>query len=251
MRFNLLYKKKFFIIFIFYTIFYTNPLSAEKDLSSLAIECQTDKIWAHNYIPTYEFYFKALRNQPIKLLEIGFLSGCSAKMWDRYFQNGTLHFIDIQPESFEKYSGGLSSKCHFYIADQAKEADLIEFIKKSGGDFDIILDDGGHTMEQQITSFKTLFPFLKSGGMYIIEDLHTSYWTSFGGSGEVGSPKANDSSTIRFLQNLVDDVNFIGATTGYADRRKCPENIMRTLTYYQQHIKSIHFYCSLCFIFKN
>lgn len=230
----------------------SNFLSAQQDLATIGLECQTDKsAIAHNYLPIYDFYFSSLRNQPLKFLEIGFLVGCSAQMWDRYFSKATLHFIDVAPELFEKYSAGLSSRCHFHIADQGNKDDLLTFIQKVDGDFDIILDDGGHTTQQQVTSFKTLFPYVKSGGIYIIEDLHTSYWIGFGGDGLAGNPKTNPDSTIRFLQSLVDDVNFIGATTGYADRNRCSDDIRKTLTYYQQHIKSIHFYNSLCFIFKN
>ena len=66
---------------------------------------------------------------------------------------------------------------------------LIQFIQQSGGDFDIILDDGGHKMDQQITSFRVLFPILKSGGVYIIEDLGTSYLLEWGGYGTKPNPK--------------------------------------------------------------
>ena len=97
----------------------------------------------------------------------------------------------------------------------------------------------------------TLFPHIKSGGLYIIEDLHTSYWSSYGGSGSLGNPKTNQDSTICFLKALIDDVNFVGATTGKANKNSCPQHIKEGLTYYQQHIKSMHFYDSLCIILKE
>lgn len=106
-------------------------------------------------------------------------------------------------------------------------------------------------MEQQITSFKVLFPFVKEGGVYAIEDLHTSYWRTHGGHGTLENPKAKKGSTIFFLQQLIHDLNFIGAKTGCADKTKCPEPVFNELNYYQQHIKSIHFYDSMCFIFKE
>ncbi|CAF0792758.1 unnamed protein product [Didymodactylos carnosus] len=66
--------------------------------------------------------------------------------------------------------------------------------------FDVIVDDGGHVMQQQITSIKTLIPAVRSGGLYIIEDLLTSYMSGYHG-------KYLDPSTIiSFIKNLVDDI---------------------------------------------
>ena len=220
------------------------------DLTTLAIRYGTDKGIDHDYTPVYESYFTSLRKQHLKFLEIGFYKGSSARMWDAYFPQADLHFIDIIPEAFT-YANGLSSRCQFHIVDQANKDDLLRFIQKVGGDFDIIIDDGGHTMNQQITSFKTLFPYVKSGGIYIIEDLHTSYWVNYGGSGDPDHPKTNQDSTVCFLQTLVDDVNFIGATTQHANKNKCPKEVKDKLNYHQRHIRSIHFYDSLCFIFKE
>ncbi len=237
-------------ILLFQIFMVKDGLFALKSLSEIGKDCQTDKFSSHDYLSIYESYFVQLRDKPLKFLEIGFFVGASARMWDQYFPNATLFFIDKEEDFFKKYSQGLSSRCNFYICDQSEEADLLKFIQDVGGRFDVILDDGGHTMNQQITSFKVLFPYVKSGGIYIIEDLHTSYWESFGGLGSVGNPVASEKSTIRFLQSLVDDVNFIGATTGYADRKLCSAHIKNNLNYYQKHIKSIHFYGSLCFILK-
>lgn len=248
---NISAPSKIALFFIIHTFLCFRFLQGQKSLSELANEYQTDKGSAHNYIPAYDFYFSSLRNRRINFLEIGFFVGNSARMWDQYFPRANLHFIDIVPEFLEKYAHGLSSRCHFHIVDQANKEDLLKFIEKVGIQFDVILDDGGHKMNQQITSFITLFPYVKSGGIYIIEDLHTSYWSSFGGSGEIGNPKTNQDSTIYFLQSLIHDVNFIGATTGYADKALCSESIRKNLTYYQRHIRSIHFYSSLCFIIKE
>ncbi len=177
-------------------------------------------------------------------------------MWEDYFRNAELHFMDISSEFFKKYAKDFSSRCHFHVADQEKQEDLFTFIEKVGGNFDIILDDGGHTVKQQITSFKVLFPFINNGGVYIIEDLHTSYWHScygnfYGGNGTQENPSAKEGSTIFFLQELIHDLNYIGARTGSASERYCPQSISDKLNYYQKHIKSIHFYGSLCFIFKK
>lgn len=66
--------------------------------------------------------------------------------------------------------------------------------------FDIIIDDGGHTMNQQKTSFMFLLPLVRSGGLYIIEDLETSYMPSYGGN------YWDPSSTISFIKSFIDEI---------------------------------------------
>lgn len=222
------------------------------NLDTLAIKYGTDKSSAgHNYTQIYELYFNPLQNKCIKFLEIGFAGGPSAHMWDTYFTNpfSRLYFIDINPDCF-KYTHDLSSRCSLHLVNQGSEAELNQWIQSVGGDFDLIIDDGGHQMQQQITSFKTLFPHLKKGGLYIIEDLHTSYWRDYGSAGDCQSPMASSGSTIRFLQNLIDDLNFSAARTESANRNKYIP-LLENLTLYQKQISSIHFYTSLCVIFKN
>lgn len=238
-------------IFLFLYVYSTLNVAA-KSLADLSLLYPTDKgPSGHNYVALYEKYFNSLQHQSIKFLEIGFYHGDSARLWDNYFTQANLFFIDINPTLFQQYGHTLSTRCSYHVVDQGKQTDLLKFIKDVGGEFDIIIDDGGHLMHQQIISFKTLFPYLKPGGLYIIEDLHTSYWQSYGGSGSMAQPKINPNTTIYFLQQLINDVNFIGATTGSADVIKCSSALTQKLSYYQKHIKSIHFYNSICFIEKQ
>lgn len=217
---------------------------------NLAIEAQTDKSSnGHGYTKIYVDYFAHLRDKPIKFLEIGIDNGYSVKLWENYFVNAELHFMDITLERL-KYS---PKKSEFHLLDQANVSQLINFVNETGGQFDVIIDDGGHTMEQQINSFVTLFPTVKSGGLYIIEDLHTSYWKSYGGSGGefTGTPKSNQNSTTEFLKKLVDDVNYTGAYSRSANYDKLTPAVKNKLTYYQKNILSLHFYGSVCVIIKR
>lgn len=87
--------------------------------------------------------------------------------------------------------------------------------------------------------------------MYIIEDLHTSYWKEYGSLGSAEKPEASSDSTIRFLQNLIDDLNYSGARTACADKQKVPTNMIKEFTEYQSTIHAIYFYTSLCIIVKD
>lgn len=193
----------------------------------------------HNYTEVYSQYFAPFKEKPIKFLEIGIYKGSSVKMWEEYLKNADLHFMDITLQAVEYHS----KRSHYHLCNQESPVELRQFIKTVGGDFDIILDDGGHTMNQQITSFKILFPYVKSGGMYIIEDLHTSYWNFYGGN----SPH----SAINFLKTLIDEVNFIGARTSRASHINIPEDIRKELNIYKELIYSIHFYDSIAIIIKR
>jgi hypothetical protein len=177
-------------------------------------------------------------------LEIGFANGASARMWEEYFPNARLYYIDIQQQCIDICNRLLLKRSSCHLVDQGKKEDLLNFITTIEGEFDIIIDDGGHTMQQQITSFKALFPFIKKGGFYIIEDLHTSYWGpehgNYGGYGSPKHPLAGPGTTIRFLQNLIDDINFRGASDYQATN----------LSFYAQHIYTLLFYPSLCVIGK-
>ena len=221
-------------------------------LDKLADQFNTDKgpSW-HNYTKIYTHYFKPLQNKQLKFLEIGFYKGASAHMWDNYFPHATLHFIDIDAPKLRPYTQGLSKRCHLHKVDQSNSRELQDFIKLTGSNFDIIIDDGSHFVDHQITSFITLFPHVTPGGLYIIEDMHTSYWQIYGGSGTREHPQASPKSAIRFFQALVDHVNYVGARTQCADISKYPSVLFNNLNYYQKHIASIHFYDSLCIILKR
>lgn len=217
-------------------------LDSQSLLDNLATQYKTDKSSQHHsYTKIYDFYFRNIRLKPLKFLEIGIFCGSSVMMWENYLENSELHFIDITYENLV-YN---PIRSHLHLVDQSNASSLMRFIEEVGGNFDVILDDGGHTMDQQITSFKTLFPFVKSGGVYIIEDLHTSYWGPYG-----GNPKgAGKKNTVGLLKNLIDDVNYIGNITRAANHERDLGNLK--MNDYQKDILSIQFYDSLCFIFKR
>lgn len=225
-------------------------------LDELACQFGTDKSSKfHNYTVIYESYFSSLRKKPINFLEIGIEGSTSVKMWDNYFEHpkAVLNFIDIE----SKWVNGchelvmnheLTDRVCPYEVDQGNKSQLSNFCSKINGKFDIIIDDGGHTMEQQITSFCFLFPYVACGGVYVIEDLHTSFFPMFGGGGSLCNTVTGQETTLHFLMRLIEDVNYIGSITSLGDVYKCADS--RLKNYYQRHIKSMHFYNSICFIFK-
>lgn len=132
-----------------------------------SVEFTTDKI-NHGYMEVYEPLFSNMKEVK-KVLEIGIYQGESLKLLSHFFKDSMIYGIDISD-----CSNLNSDKIQTFIYNQENINDLNDFIKNVGGEFDLIIDDGGHTMKQQQISFGILFKHLKNGGVYIIEDLHTS-----------------------------------------------------------------------------
>jgi len=129
----------------------------------------TDK-HSHGYLNFYEPIFKEIKSCE-NIMEIGVRSGGSLILLSNYFPEAIIHGIDIVHENYIFPS---PEKIKTYTCNQENRDDLKDLVNSIDKEFDIILDDGGHTMKQQQTSFGFLFSKLKKGGLYIIEDLHTS-----------------------------------------------------------------------------
>lgn len=168
------------------------PIRYFQDFPSHTGERQLFKM-AH-YLPIYDRLFETWQSRDIRFLEIGIYKGGSMPMWQGFFGAGSkLTFLDIDPACKALELAGTTVE----IGDQADPAFLAR-IGAAHGPFDLIIDDGGHKMSQQITSFRHLWPRLADGGLYIVEDVHTSYWPGFGGGFRAAG------SFIEFAKDLID-----------------------------------------------
>ena len=152
--------------------------------------------WSH-YFEIYDRHFQQYRGREINLLEIGISHGGSLEMWDYYFEGKTNIFaVDINPEC-KKFE---TENTKVFIGSQ-QDAAFLNQLKKDIPPIDILIDDGGHTMKQQITTFNILYDHVKDGGLYLCEDLHTSYWKDYGGGYE------KQKSFIEFSKNFIDNLH--------------------------------------------
>jgi len=148
-------------------------------LTELANKYSSDKGTSygesHNYTEYYYEKWKDYKYTYKKILEIGIDRGGSLRMMRDFFENAIIHGIDVQKCWIINENRIQSHLLNATIEDQ-----INNFIKNNGSDFDMIIDDGGHNnIDQQIT-FSLLFKHLKKGGLYIIEDLHTSLMEGWG-----------------------------------------------------------------------
>ena len=126
----------------------------------------------HHYFEIYERHLARLRASSPTLLEIGVQGGGSLEMWRQYFgQSAHIYGMDIDP-AVQRHED-IATK--IFIGDQANPAFLRDVLAQSGP-LDLLIDDGGHTANQQITSFETIYPTLAENGIYLVEDTHTSLW---------------------------------------------------------------------------
>jgi len=177
-------------------------------LSQIATKYDTDKgLQHHGYTATYDKLFNHLRNDVKTFLEVGIggyefsdRGGGSLKMWQEYFTNAEIHGIDLYDKS--KLDAG---RITTWQGSQDDGTFINEVISQIGQP-DIIIDDASHINALTIQTFKLLFPHLKNGGIYIVEDVHTNYWADhYGGSQEI---KDRDYPTVmNFFLDLVHNVN--------------------------------------------
>lgn len=173
-----------------------------RSLNKIAKSKGTDKSSEiHNYCEKYEKYLPFNRLEPITLLEIGVLNGESLATWREYYPNATIIGIDINPDC-KKYED-VENLVFVEIGSQ-DDPDFLKSVAEKWGPFDMILDDGSHINRHVVTSFNHLIDYVKSEGVYIIEDTCTAYWDEWEGGFR------HPESSIEFAKNLVDDVNFNG-----------------------------------------
>jgi len=146
-------------------------------LDSLFCHYGTDKSSkSHNFSGIYDAVLNSARFNVRKVVEIGIgitppIAGASLKAWADYFPNALIYGVDLHDFSFIN-----ADRITTIIADQGLIPDNLErIIAQTGGNLDLIIDDGSHQMHHHQISLGYLFRHLKPGGYYIIEDLSTSY----------------------------------------------------------------------------
>jgi hypothetical protein len=161
--------------------------------------------WTH-YLDAYDHEFAPYRGgfpqadgtrRPLRFLEIGVSHGGSLQLWRRYFgPDAAIWGVDNNPECAAIDDPDLEVR----IGSQADRGFLLGVVAAMGG-VDIVLDDGSHRADDQRASFDILFPVLSDGGLYVVEDLHTSYSEPFGGGYE------RRGTFIEATKDLIDDMH--------------------------------------------
>ena len=199
------------------------------DLIKIGKEYPSTKNWT-GFLEIYSNYFKDYKDKPINILEIGVDKGDSLKIWRKYFTKANICGIDITNINF-KIEG-----VEILKADQSNTKSLKEICDKYKN-FDIIIDDGGHFCKQIIVSLNFLFDYLSNNGLYIVEDLQTSYFPRFGGS---RYNLAKKDTSMNYLKSIADSINYEHFDKPFYRKSK-----------FDGLVKFIHFYQNIAIIKKG
>jgi hypothetical protein len=150
----------------------------------------------HNFTEVYESFFGKWRHRPIRIFEIGIATGASLRLWSEYFEKASIFAIDI--EDGTKYE---NTRTRTFVANQSDRKQLAKAMEAFGGEFDFILDDGGHRMEQQQISLGFLFKYVKHGGYYVVEDMHTSLPKRHGYG--YGTDADGENTTLKMMERYM------------------------------------------------
>ena len=150
--------------------------------------------WVH-YLPIYEQHLERYRNRAVRVLEIGVYRGGGLDLLAHFLgPDAVLIGVDIDPGAVHAVAGRYVVE----LGDQ-EDPEFLRSVAERHGPFDIVLDDGGHRMRQQIVAVETLFPILADGGTYLVEDSHTSYWPEYA---DPAGP-----TFISWLKDRIDDLH--------------------------------------------
>lgn len=200
------------------------------DLDRIGLKTKTDKSSVHhNYLHTYEKYFEPIRNKELLVFEIGCggyhfsnKGGESLYMWREYFVNSRIITIDL----YDKSNVWCPANCEIHKCSQDDGKALMNVL--NGRQPDIIIDDASHINPLTIKTFEILFPQLKKGGIYVVEDTETSYWSAVATDGTDFKGGTHDMTVMNYFKRKADEINLIDTSD----------------------IQTIHFWKGLIFIFK-
>lgn len=168
------------------------------DLEKFFVENQGRVIhkWKH-YFEIYDRHLSRFRGRDVHIVEFGVSHGGSLQMWKQYFGPGArIYGVDVNPNCTQAQE----EHVQIFIGDQ-EDRSFLRTLAEEIPRIDILIDDGGHMMKQQINTFEELFPHIAENGVYLCEDLHTSYWPKEGG----GYKKRG--TFIEYSKNFIDYIN--------------------------------------------
>jgi hypothetical protein len=186
--------------------------------------------WKH-YFEIYDRHFSRFRGTDVHVVEFGVSQGGSLQMWKQYFgPKAKIFGIDINPYCKELEE----EQIEIFIGDQ-EDRGFLKTLAEKIPRIDILIDDGGHTMSQQINTYEQLFRYIDKNGVYLCEDLHTSYWPDWDG----GYKKRG--TFIEYSKNFIDFIN--------AWHSVQPSRL--NVTEFTKSVHSLHYYDSILVIEKR
>lgn len=180
--------------------------------------------WMH-YFDIYDRHLSPWRGKKVNIVEFGVSHGGSLQMWKQYFgPQAHITGVDIDPRCMNLNE----DQVDVVIGDQ-EDREFLRALADRVGEVDILIEDGGHTMTQQINTFEEFWPRIVEGGVFLIEDLHTSFWRKYGGGYK------RPGTFIEYAKDLIDQQHAWHSQDDQA----------LTVDYYTRSIRGLHVYDSV------
>ena len=192
----------------------------------------------------YDIHFNRFMDRNPTILEIGVSKGGSLEMWNSYF-NGKcqIYGIDIDRKCLNVPNVLEADNIKIEIGDQNDRNFWKKFLKDKPK-FDIVIEDGGHTMSQQIVTYEELIDHVSDNGVYLCEDLHTSYWKNWGGQ------LRNKNTFIEYSKTFIDMLNYYHIQSDNSTR-KLTKKYAEIYKKFRTSIHSVHYYDSVVVLELN
>lgn len=205
-----------------------------KTLNEIGLEQKTDKSTiTHCYLETYEHYLKEWRDKEFVMWEIGVAGGASLRMWREYFPKARIIGIDINSDCEKEGDVFIGSQTDFTFLDSV--------IEKTGIP-DIIVSDGSHVGDEEVLTWKHLFPKMKSGSIFLLEDTSTFFNNHYSGEFE----QNGRTRAYNFFTDLVYHVEVAGrGCCGNQDFCIDHPSTDPPVPEFSRVLKSVHFYTGL------
>jgi hypothetical protein len=204
---------------------------------------------AHGYTRIYHRFLEPRRCEPLKLLEIGVWKGASLRMWEQFFPHARIVGIDILSDALR----AASERSQVVIGD-ASDRDFLKQVVDThfGGTVDVVVDDGSHVLDHQVTAIETLFPLLSEGGWYFIEDISVS---RFDVKGVARRPFAD---FLDYVAWLTDQTTFWDGNTAQqyhtilnVDSLAANERLQLIPNYWNEWLDAVHIFYNMCILEKR
>lgn len=208
-------------------------------LNDFGLKHKTDKSTiTHCYLDNYAKYFEAYRDREFVMLEIGVAGGASIRMWREYFPKAKVYGIDNNPDCAGE---------GIFIGNQT-DTEFLDRVISEIGVPDVIISDGSHVGDEEVLTWKHLFPKMKSDGIYVLEDTATFYNNHYSGAFQSNGR----TNAFNFFSGLVYDIDVAGrGMCGNQDFCINHPSTEPPVPEFSRVLKSIHFYTSLWFFIRK
>jgi len=185
-----------------------------KSFEELLVESKSDKYDRHHFEQYYSRWLEPYRTKSdAKLLELGAAGGRSLELWNNFLEGAGARILGL---AYGRYTEDLDTKVSSELpkvgvvyGDQSEERTMDQL--RARGPWDVIIDDASHVPEHVVFSLYSLWDSVKPGGMYVIEDLETSYWPSgthyheyvLEGTGIGADPRHSVASKLEQIQQVL------------------------------------------------